>query len=204
MTFQEKTSGLNNIEVGCVIQVRNSEIEANDYSFGNKSPVTGRYVRTCQTTMTGKISETDMAVNEGQTLELSDVGPTRKSTTCNTMRRATLPSSLDVCPTFPPLQEEEELNFSWKQSSVLYGMFLYSAVSVGLSETIFQLILNDGYKICKKSPCSDAPDLHRTKSLWNRIMEVDSLNQAYVIVLVLNIFLWVTLILRIKNQRKIQ
>ena len=116
-------------------------------------------------------------------------------------RRSSLPLDLEKVNVNRPEQIDEDLNFSWKQSSVLYGMFLYAALTVGGSDVIFQLLMNDGYQLCKKSPCSNPSNIDGPKSLFTRILEVDTINQIYVLVLTLNIALWITLTVRLRKQR---
>ena len=101
-------------------------------------------------------------------------------------RRSSLPPSMECFVGRKGSKKaDEKFQFSLKQSSVLYTIFLINALSTGLLDLVIQIV-NIRYSQCKRpGECNSASVEQMT--VMESLMEVDPINKAYMAILFSNI-----------------
>ena len=115
-------------------------------------------------------------------------------------RRSSLPAAFENIERKKKKPKKHVFKFSWKQSTVLYGFFLWNAWAIGLADLVVQLA-NVQNNICKRAHQCDISDAKQDISVLESLLEVDAINQAYLVILIINMLSWVTFLLQLRKGK---
>ena len=115
-------------------------------------------------------------------------------------RRFSLPPNMECFVRRQGPEKAEQFQFSLKQSSVLYTIFLLNALSTGLLDLVIQIV-NIRYSQCKRqgSECDVASVEQMT--VMESLMEVDPINKAYMAILFSNIVAFASFAISLRMKR---
>ena len=98
-----------------------------------------------------------------------------------------------------PQENKDEFQFSLWQSTVLYLMFLYNAIVIGLIDVVVQIV-NMSYNQCKRAGgVCDVDEEQMT--LMDVLMKIDPINQAYIAILITNITAFISFAISLKKDK---
>ena len=126
--------------------------------------------------------------------ERYDQGPSSKVSQ-HKRRRFSLPKYLESR-LIRITKDNNKLQFSLRQSAMLYAWFLYPAINICGLDVVMQII-NMKYNQCKRTGEECGIEGEMTK--LDLLMRVDSINQVYMVVLVINIIAFVSLAVSLKR-----
>ena len=113
-------------------------------------------------------------------------------------QRFSLPTDMESC--FSRGSEiKDEMQFSLWQSTVLYLMFLYNAIVIGLVDVVVQIV-NMRYNQCKRTGGECDVD-EEQMTVLDILMKIDPINQAYIAILITNIFAFISFAISLKKDK---
>ena len=116
-------------------------------------------------------------------------------------KRFSLPTNMEPCLTRGGSEKEKDkFQFSLWQSTVLYSMFLYSAIVIGLVDLGIQIV-NMGHNQCKRKGIECNVDGGEQMTVLDILMKLDPINQAYLVILITNIIAFVSFAISLKNEK---
>ena len=116
-------------------------------------------------------------------------------------RRTSLPAALEDKSKTADKHMRQEFSFSWKQSTVLYCFFLFNILTSGLSDVLVQLANKKALGDCKRPNHCDTSNGTEDMSVLESLLELDAINQAYLVLLIINILSWITFLLGLRRGR---
>ena len=113
-------------------------------------------------------------------------------------QRFSLPTNMESC--FSRGSEtKDELQFSLWQSTILYLMFLYNAIVIGLVDVVVQIV-NMRYNQCKRTGGECDVD-EEQMTVLDILMKIDPINQAYIAILITNIVAFISFAISLKKDK---
>ena len=97
-------------------------------------------------------------------------------------------------------EDKTEFQFSLRQSTTLYVIFLYNAILVGLIDVIVQIV-NMRNNHCKRTG-EECNIEEEQMTLLEILMKVDPINQAYIAVLITNIIAFISFAISLKKDKE--
>ena len=113
-------------------------------------------------------------------------------------RGSSLPTNMESCLT-KGSEDKTEFQFSLRQSTTLYVIFLYNAILVGLIDVIVQIV-NMRNNHCKRTG-EECNIEEEQMTLLEILMKVDPINQAYIAVLITNIIAFISFAISLKKDK---
>ena len=95
-------------------------------------------------------------------------------------------------------KDSNELQFSLRQSAMLYAWFLYPATNICGLDVVMQII-NMKYNQCKRT--GEECGIEGEMTMLDLLMRVDPINQVYMVVLVINIIAFVSFAISLKKEK---
>ena len=115
-------------------------------------------------------------------------------------RRYSLPTNMESCLT-KGSEDKTEFQFSLRQSTTLYVIFLYNAILIGLFDGIVRLQINMRNNHCKRTG-EECNIEEEQMTLLEILMKVDPINQAYIAVLITNIIAFISFAISLKKDKE--
>ena len=125
-----------------------------------------------------------------------DQGPSYKLSQ-RKRRRLSLPKDLESR-LMRITKDNNELQFSLRQSAMLYAWFLYPATNICGLDVVMQII-NMKYNQCKRT--GEECGIEGEMPMLDLLMRVDPINQVYMVVLVINIIAFVSFAISLKRNK---
>ena len=123
-------------------------------------------------------------------------GPSYKVSHCK-RRRFSLPKGLESR-LVRITKDKNELQFSLRESAMLYAWFLYPAITICGLDVVMQII-NMKYNQCKRT--GEECGIEGEMTVLDLLMKVDPINQVYMVVLVINIIAFVSFAISLKRNK---
>ena len=98
-------------------------------------------------------------------------------------------------------KKKDKFQFSLCQSTVLYSMFLYNAIVIGLVDIVIQIV-NMGYNHCKRTGVECKVEDGEQMKVLDILMMVDPINQTYLVILIANITAFVRFAISLKKEKR--
>ena len=96
-------------------------------------------------------------------------------------------------------EKKEKFQFSLWQSTILYSIFLYNAIVIGMADVVVQIV-NLRYNQCKRMGEECSVDKEEM-TLLDILMKMDPINQAYIVILITNITAFISFALSLKMEK---
>ena len=144
-----------------------------------------------------RMSSLDINVEKVAFPRASSVQMGRKEKTLS--QRFSLPTNMEPCFTRKGPENKDEFQFSLWQSTVLYLMFLYNAIVIGMIDVVVQIV-NMRYNQCKRAG-GDCDVDEEQMTLMDILMKIDPINQAYIAILITNITAFISFAISLKKDK---